>query len=112
MTELFSDSPLVIKGIIKLTILLKNQLDLSMFLASMLKLSSNPIYKADVQPFIDVFDVEKYPYDESLHEIMKSILNSQLNDKVKLQGVLFINKYAISEDQEEFYTEVKSMIER
>jgi phosphoglycerol transferase MdoB-like AlkP superfamily enzyme len=112
MTELYSESPLVVKGIIKLTILLKNQLDFTMFLAQMLKLSANPLYKADIQPFLDVFTGEKYPYNESIHEIMKSILNSQTDDKDKVPCVLFINKYEISEDDEEFYGEVKSMMDR
>jgi len=76
MTESFSESPLIIKGIIKLTILLKNQLDLTMFLHQMLKLASNPLYKADVKPYIDAFNPDNIPYSDAIHEAMKSVLNS------------------------------------
>lgn len=107
MTESFSESPLILKAIIKLTILLKNQLDLTMFLHQMLKLASNPLYKADVKPFIDAFNPENMPYNEAIHEAIKSVLNSQMSDDVKVQAVLFINKYEITEDMEDFYTEVK-----
>ena len=30
-----------------------------------------------------------------------------MSDSVKLQAVLFINKYEITEDMEDYYTEVK-----
>jgi len=73
----------------------------------MLKLASNPLYKADVKPFIEAFDPDTIPYNEAIHGAMKSVLNSQMNDAVKIQAVLFINKYEITEDMEDFYTEVK-----
>lgn len=84
MTESFSETPLIVKGIIKLTILLRNQLDLTMFLSQMLKLTTNPLYKADVKPFLAHFTTENLPYNEAIHEIMKSILNSAMNDSVKI----------------------------
>jgi hypothetical protein len=35
-----------------------------------------------------------------------------LSDGVKIQAVLFITKYEITEDMEDYYQEVKSMMDR
>jgi hypothetical protein len=55
-----------------------------MFLSQMLKLTTNPLYKADVKPFLEQFNEENLPYNEAIHEIMKSILNSGMSDSVKI----------------------------
>jgi len=84
MNEIYSENPQIVKAIIKLTIFLKDMIDLTMFLQQMIKLISDSQYRADIIPFMQQFSRDKIEYNESIHEIMRSILNSQMSTGVKI----------------------------
>ena len=79
-----------------------------------MKLNAELLFVSDLKPFFVQFKRDCIPYSESIHEIVKSVLNSQNGNTLhKIQAIQLINQYELSESEDaEFYTEARTMIER
>jgi len=111
---LVSGDPNLTKEVLKLTILLKNCLDITVFLPQIINLCEwtehcKDLLYSDIQAFLDLFKKETIPYAR-IHDSMMNILNNKkVSNKIKITAIQLINRYKLGSANYE-YKEVKEAI--
>ena len=112
--ELVSGDPDLTKEILKLTTLLKNCFDITVFLPQIIKLcewttQSKDSIHSEIEAFLGLFKKETIPYGR-IHESMMDILTSKkVSNSIKISAIQIINGYRLGADNYH-YKQVKEAI--